>query len=143
MATEADDVPLTVPELAREADVSPATLRNWASRAESPLATVADPTGKQMHTWAQLLEFCHAHPRLRATRKVLRRHATRGTEPHDRSRDVATDVLAGLHTAASVHLDAVVAALRTAEDVARSHREQLETLVRTYDTLLAEARNRN
>lgn len=127
----ADDEPLTVAELARQSGVARSTLRGWAKHPDRPLQTVGGP--RALHTWAQLFDFCDAHPNLYKSREILRR---RTTTPAARAAGRAATV-GDVRALADAHLNAVVEAVRAAEAVARAHREQLEGLLSAYDDAIA------
>lgn len=139
-----DDEPLSLPALAREAQVSPSQLRNWTKWPVHPLA--GTPAGRSTtHTWAQLRTFVEEHPELPAARKVRRRMVAadrpEGQKGSAHDPETVRAVLSDLRAAASSNLRAAIAAARLAEQTAISHREQLEALASTvnaYDDLLTQ-----
>ncbi len=124
-------MPLTVAELAAESGISVSTLRNWAKRHEPPLEAVPGP--RTLHTWAQLFEFCEAHPNLYKAPSIVGRRAT----PPPRGRAKPGGTVAGQRAIADAHLKAILEAVRAAEATARTHREQLEALINAYDAVHA------
>jgi AcrR family transcriptional regulator len=140
-----EDEKLTVPELAEQAGVSPSTLRNWATKADPPLARVPGSGRSVLHTWAQLLAFCAVHTELRSAQRVLRRVRSRESVPPDGAlpsdAETVRAMLRNLRAAAASNLDAALIATRHAEETARAHREQLEAFagsLHAYDDLLTQ-----
>jgi len=140
-----DEDTLTASDLARAVGVSPNTIVNWTERHDQPLRTVATVDGAVRFTWTHLEDFCNAHPRLPGVRKI-RRRAIRAKpessgEPADTQIEELKSVVRDLRSVASAHLQAAVEAARQAEEVARSHRVQVEhlaTAFAAYDDALSQ-----
>jgi hypothetical protein len=147
------DEPWTRSAMAKQADVSPTTLKNWSARESSPLATVPSPIGDAMYTWRHLLNFCKANPNLQATPQVLKQYRVRfPPEPADRPSQLrvgAADATLGeassaspaspdgvtlrsaleeLRTRIGEHFVLVTAAARVADDAASLQQNLLATM---------------
>lgn len=132
--------------LAREADVSPATLKSWSDREKEPLQSVEAPGGRLLYTWLHLRDFCMANTNLTAARRALDRFrelfvdppghpgqpvATVGADLPTRSRPTSTgtalsdgatlrSALADLKTQVQEHQSVVAAATQLALDAGRA-----------------------
>ncbi|MCU1588876.1 MAG: hypothetical protein JWP11_132 [Frankiales bacterium] len=136
----ADDVSMSLRELAGEAGVSETTLRNWTKLSPRPLTGTR--TGRTtLYTWAQLRVFCADHedlPRARTVQKASTRPPG-AAMPADPAHVSAA--LRNLRAAASSTLDAALSSVRLAEATAASHREQVEALratISAYDDLITQ-----
>ncbi len=144
--TPDDEELLTASELARAAGVSASTIANWTSRADRPLQTVTTADGAIRYTWSQLQEFCSAHSKLQAARRI-RRRALSGLQlkPEEASAvqlEELKSLTRDLRTAVHEVLQAAIEAARQNEEAARSHRLQLErfaTAFAAYDAGLGQA----
>lgn len=138
--------PMSRAVLAKEADVSPATLKNWSDRENGPLSTVPAPGGRPLYTWIHLRDFCMANTNLTAARRALERYRelfvdpsdhpsqpdpTVGADPPTRSRSISSgaalsdgatlrSALADLKTQVQENESVVAAATKLAQDASRA-----------------------
>jgi hypothetical protein len=138
--------PMSRAVLAKEADVSPATLKNWSDREDGPLLTVPAPGGRSLYTWLHLRDFCMANTNLTAARRALERYRklfvdlpghpsrpdpTVGADVPTKSQSISSgtartdgatlrSALADLKTQVQEHESVVAAATKLAEDASRA-----------------------
>lgn len=135
-------MPLSAPELAKVAGVSPNTVRKWAAIEHHPLQESGNAGRYPTYTVTQLRAFCAAHPDLYATGRVVQRldsAVNRGVE--DQQPQQTRTALLNLRVAAQAALDAATSAVQQAEQNAVAHREQIDALalmIRSYDDLLTQ-----
>ncbi|WP_418060341.1 hypothetical protein [Pimelobacter simplex] len=90
--------PMSRAALAKEADISPATLKSWSERESDPLPTAPGPGGRSLYTWLHLRDFCLGNPNLTATRQVLQRYRELFVDPSDHPNQPVATVGADLPT---------------------------------------------
>jgi hypothetical protein len=123
-----DDTPRSLTEVSQLVPITRGTLLNWADR-KPALRLTSLGAGKRAVSCRELTSFCRANRHLPAAQKVLAALEPRSVVPVE-GRDVESvlDAARSPQTAAAAHLDALIEAARVAEQVAASHRRQLELL---------------
>lgn len=144
-------------ELAKAVGVAATTIRNWTSRSERALGTVATPSGRQMYRLSDLSTFITQNPDLRTAHIISERFAavtSGGTYrvQHDQDgpapmtdqaleeAEYLRSAIRDLRTAVEASVQAVVRSAELAEQTAAAHREviaALQVTVRAYDSAMA------
>jgi hypothetical protein len=137
-----DDL-LSRSRLASQAGVSATTLKNWSTRDDQPLQTIATSSGTPMYSWRLLLHFCEEHPELRGVETALDRSRKlfRGDDEPSAPADQVTlrAALRDLKTAVDRSTAAVVRSAQLAQETATAHVEIIAALrdtIRAYDSAM-------
>jgi transposase-like protein len=141
MAPTSDgDQPLPLRELARRAEISDGTLRNWVRHHGLPRRSRTGERHPKGVTINDLRAFCAAHAELWATRTVLAHLDNLAANlDTDELRAVLGAVVTAVHAATAAHLHLAQTSAGQAENVAascRAHAAALAAAVRGLDDAL-------